>query len=66
VFATIHSGAPSGRISYLALPRAKALGYSVLPFHGRYALRRTPNAVSALTPLGKQSKWMPDYKNNHR
>ncbi len=34
VFATIHSGAPSGRISYLALPRAKDLGYFVLPFHG--------------------------------
>jgi hypothetical protein len=32
--------------SYLALPRAEALGYSVLPFHGRYAYaeRRTPNA----------------------
>jgi hypothetical protein len=51
--------------SYLALPRAEALGYGVLPFHGRYALRQTPNADSALTPLGKQSRWMPDYKNNH-
>jgi len=35
-----------------------------------YAERQTPNAerqhaVSALTPLGKQSRWIPDYKNNY-
>jgi hypothetical protein len=32
------------------------------------AERQTPtrqHAVSALTPLGKQSRWIPDYKNNY-
>jgi hypothetical protein len=60
---TIYSGATFRALLRLALPRAKALGYYVLPFHGRCARRigvhTSPPFLaprcSRLAPLGEQA-----------